>query len=326
MGIPEHLKSFGVSKALDYLEQDPDANLPQLMAWVERFIGNKLFQPRYQELLHSAMCDPSNNWYKLIKSMYTDIDNGMLKKIFENFIIHGKLLEWPSRQAKGTWGDGAAPWAVLIDPSFPCTLGCEGCGAAIYGVRPEMEFDSLDEEIAGRKAKGTHLYIFSGLAPLSREQGIIALCNKYSDCVFAAITPPETISENLADDMLRVGNLFPAIRADENMEKADEAMALLRRRRLPFGAACRCTAENTDLAATDSYFDEMIARGAKFSWFFTCPAYGPERPASVEQLKALHQRVTKFRKIKPILTLDFCDGPSPAAVSRERVEQEGAEV
>ena len=144
MSLPARLRAFGISKALDYLERDPDANLPKLMDWLDKYTGERLASP-YRELFHRAMSDPGNNWHRLIKSMYTDIDSRVLKKIFENFVIHAGLMDWPSRNAAGELGNGRAPWAVIIDPSFPCEMGCRGCGASIYGVRPYMEFDSLDE-------------------------------------------------------------------------------------------------------------------------------------------------------------------------------------
>ena len=167
MSLPARLRAFGISKALDYLERDPDANLPKLMDWLDKYTGERLASP-YRELFHRAMSDPGNNWHRLIKSMYTDIDSRVLKKIFENFVIHAGLMDWPSRNAAGELGNGRAPWAVIIDPSFPCEMGCRGCGASIYGVRPYMEFDSLDEEIEARKGRGCHLFIFSGGNPLQQ--------------------------------------------------------------------------------------------------------------------------------------------------------------
>ena len=83
MGFTDRIKIFGVSKALDYLEKDPDTNLPKLMEWVDKFGGERIV-PAYQDVFHRALSDPSNNWYQLIKSMYSDIDNRVLKKIFEN--------------------------------------------------------------------------------------------------------------------------------------------------------------------------------------------------------------------------------------------------
>ena len=311
MYIPARLRAFGISRALDCLERDPDNNLPKLMEWVDKYAGGKL-SPPYQDLLHRAMTDPGNNWNQLIRSMYSDIDSQVLKKLFENFIIHGGLLDWPARKADGRFVQGEAPWSVIIDPSFPCAMGCGGCGASIFGVRPTMEFDSLDEEIDARKAKGCHLFIFSGGDPLTREEEIIALCNKHTDCVFAAFTPPAAITPTLCADLLRVGNLFPAIQVDEDPQDAQRAADLLREARLPFGVACRCTAKNWQWVATEEYYDRVISVGAKFCWFFTCPAYGGSPSPSQDQLLELHNRIQAFRKTKPLLTLDFWDGPSPS--------------
>ena len=309
MSISARLKAFGVARALDYLEQDPDANLPRLMEWLDQYAGEKL-SPPYRDLFHQVMTDPNNNWHRLIKSMYTDIDSRVLKKIFENFVIHGGLLEWPDLKAAGELTPDKAPWSVIIDPSFPCSMDCSGCGASIFGVWPVMEFDSMDEALERRKAQGCHLFIVSGGDPLAREQEAIAVCNKHSDCVFAAFTPPQSITASLCDDLLRVGNLFPAIRVDMDAADAARAMGLLRARKLPFGVACRCTAENADFVATKPYYDLVIAAGAKFCWFFACPAYGPAKAPTPDQLEAIHRRVQQFRRTEPLLTLDFWDGPS----------------
>ena len=61
MGILDYMKAFGINKALDYLEQDPDANLPKLMEWVDKFGGEKLF-PAYQDVFRytSQSILPSN--------------------------------------------------------------------------------------------------------------------------------------------------------------------------------------------------------------------------------------------------------------------------
>lgn len=312
MGIPARLKAFGITKALNYLDRDPDANLPKLMEWLDKYAGGRL-SPPYQALFHQVMTDPHNNWNQLIRSMYTDIDTTVLKKIFENFIIHGHLLDWPAKKASGELGQAQAPWSVIIDPSFPCSMDCAGCGASIFGVRPSMEFDCLDEELEARKARDCHLFIFSGGSPLTRHEEIIALCNKHTDCVFAVFTPPAAITPSLCTDMLRVRNLFPAIQVDVDPADAQRASLLLNKHKLLFGVACRCTQENAEQVATERYYDRVIDTGAKFCWFFTCPAYGGPRSPSREQLEDLHRRIQAFRQTKPLLTLDFWDGPSPSA-------------
>ena len=56
MSLPARLRAFGISKALDYLERDPDANLPKLMDWLDKYTGERLASP-YRELFHRAMSD-----------------------------------------------------------------------------------------------------------------------------------------------------------------------------------------------------------------------------------------------------------------------------
>ena len=111
MRISTQLKALGLAKVLSYLERDPDANLPKLKEWLERFMERRL-PPHYQQLFHSAMSDPSNNWYQLIRRSYEDTDPAVRKKLFENFVIHGQLLDWPARAVAGDWLEQGAPWAA----------------------------------------------------------------------------------------------------------------------------------------------------------------------------------------------------------------------
>ena len=37
--IGTELKKFGITKAYNYIEKNPEENLPKLMEWVDRFAG-----------------------------------------------------------------------------------------------------------------------------------------------------------------------------------------------------------------------------------------------------------------------------------------------
>jgi hypothetical protein len=43
MKLSSHIKAYGISKALEYLDRDPESNLPKLMEWVDLFAGDELF-------------------------------------------------------------------------------------------------------------------------------------------------------------------------------------------------------------------------------------------------------------------------------------------
>ena len=91
--------------------------------------------------------ESKNNWYQLIRSLWTDIDDGVRRTFFENFIINASIIGYP-RQVKTAEEHGCnVPWAILMDPTSACNLHCTGCWAAEYGDKLNMSLDTLDSII-----------------------------------------------------------------------------------------------------------------------------------------------------------------------------------
>jgi MoaA/NifB/PqqE/SkfB family radical SAM enzyme len=184
-----------------------------------------------------------------------------------------------------------------------------------------MTYDELDSIIRQGKELGTYVYLYSGGEPLVRKADLIRLCEAHPDCQFAAFTNGTLIDEAFADELLRVKNFIPAIsvegfeedtdfrRGAGTFKKLEQAMAILKERRLPFGISCCYTSKNTEMIGSEEYFDQMIEWGAKFCWFFTYMPVGkdavPELMVSAEQRKFMYEQVRKFRETKPLFTLDF---------------------
>lgn len=87
--MKENLKSFAAKKVVGYLDEDPDKSLPKLLAWVDKFDKDNLF-PSQRKVFHDIIENPDNNWYRLIKSLWTDIDPEIRKTFFENFFVNSK--------------------------------------------------------------------------------------------------------------------------------------------------------------------------------------------------------------------------------------------
>lgn len=129
------------------------------------------------------------------------------------------------------------------------------------------------------------------------------------------------IDDAFADEMLRVKNLVPAIsiegfeeatdfrRGEGTYRKVIEAMTRLKERKLLFGISCCYTSKNVEVIGSEEYFDSMIDIGAKFAWLFTYMPIGaaavPELIATAEQRKFMYEQIHKFRKTKPLFTMDF---------------------
>ncbi|MGI6256529.1 MAG: radical SAM protein [Anaerovoracaceae bacterium] len=318
--LKEQLQMEMVKQALKYVESDPDRNLPKLIDWADRFDTRGEYE-KYRSFFRSFIEDKDSLWYKYMKSLWTDIDDGVRMRFFENYIINTGMIGIQRQNENRAKYNCNIPWAILLDPTSACNLNCVGCWAAEYGDRLNLSFETLDDIITQGKELGTFMYIFSGGEPLVRKEDVIKLCEKHKDCQFLAFTNGTLIDEEFADEMLRIKNFIPAIsvegfreetdarRGEGTYDKVVEAMEILKKKKLIFGISCCYTSENTQVVGSEAYMDDMIARGAKFAWFFTYMPVGaeavPELMATAEQREYMYRQIRRFRKNKPIFTMDF---------------------
>lgn len=241
---------------------------------------------------------------------------------------------------------------ISTDPTSACNLRCTGCWAAEYGHSLSLTLEELDGIIRQGEEFGCHVYLYSGGEPTMRKADLIKLCEMHPECVFLAFTNGTLIDEAFADEMLRVGNFVPAIsvegfqkdtdfrRGKGTYQKVLQAMAILKRKKLPFGISCCYTSKSAEFIGSEEYFDAMINWGAKFCWFFTYIPTGkdavPELMATADQREYMYHQIRKFRKTKPLFMAYHNNQPFNANPLRpcpvldnpgrltEMVEQSGA--
>ena len=307
-----------IHQALDYLEKDPETNIPKLMALVDKLAPGDWYGSQ-RDAVRQAI-EEKNNWYQLIMKVY-ELDPGVRKAFFQNFILNASLLGGATQEETAAKEGCNAPWAILLDPTSACNLHCTGCWAAEYGNRLNMSYETLDDIIRQGTAIGIFMYIFSGGEPLVRKDDIIRLCEAHPDCLFLAFTNGTLIDEAFAGEMLRVKNFIPAISIEGFEEATDSrrgkgtyqavmrAMDILREKKLPFGASCCYTSQNVDSLSSQAYIDHLIAKGAMFAWFFHYMPVGNEAVTELlptpEQRETMVHRIREYRNTKPIFTIDF---------------------
>jgi len=318
--IKEKTQVFAVKQILNYLDEDPDKSLPKLLEWADRFDTGNHFES-HRRGFHQAIDNPDNNWYKLLKSLWTDIDPAVRRTVFENFIVNASLKGMPQQRKLQAEHNCNIPWAILMDLTSACNLNCIGCWAAEYGNKLNLEYEILDDIVKQGKEMGTYFYLFSGGEPMVRKDDIIRLCEAHPDCMFLAFTNGTLIDEKFAEDMLRVKNFVPAIsvegfeeatdarRGKGTYQKVMTAMKILKEKKLPFGASCCYTSANINSISSEEYIDSLVEAGAKFAWFFHYMPVGneavPELLPSPEQREIMYNKIREYRSSKPIFTIDF---------------------
>ena len=317
----QRMKCFGAKRILTHIDKDPNKNIPKILDWIIRVDKKGKYASTPAKMIKKELHNENSNWSQLIRSLWTDVDDGVRKKIFENFVINSVIVGQKQQEKIREVNHCNVPWAILLDPTSACNLRCIGCWAAEYDNQLNITYDDLDYIIEEGKELGVYFFIFSGGEPLIRKHDIIRLCEKHNDCAFMAFTNGTLIDEDFADAMLKVKNFIPAIsvegfeattdarRGVGTYQRLIKAMGILKERKLPFGISCCYTSKNVETIGSEAYFDEMIAMGAKFAWFFTYIPVGkdavPELMVTAQQRAFMYRQIRSFRNTKPIFTMDF---------------------
>ena len=281
MGIVDKAKQAAiaatVTKALDYLEKDPETNIPKIMEMVDKVTPDGWYAGQRNAIRHSI--EAKDNWYQLILRMY-QLDAGVRQTFFRNFIVNASLKGSATQEKVSEENDCNVPWAILLDPTSACNLHCTGCWAAEYGHKLNLDLETIDSIVKQGKELGTYMYIYTGGEPLVRKKDLIKICEMNPDCEFLSFTNGTLIDEEFCQEMLRVKNFVPAIslegteattdgrRGDGVYQKVMHAMELLKSHGLPFGVSTCYTSANVDAVSSEEYFDHLIECGAYFAWFF----------------------------------------------------------
>ncbi len=318
--IKEKTTELTVKKVLSYVEKNPDKNIIKIIDILDKLDVASNYD-RQLKTVRTQLADPHNNWSQLVMSLYSDIDDNVRTKLFENFILNA-AFKWAKKSKKiKEQYQCNVPWTILLDPTSACNLHCTGCWAAEYGNRLNLSYEEIDDIITQGKELGIYMYIYTGGEPLVRKKDLMKICRKHDDCVFLAFTNATLIDEEFANEMLVVKNFVPAIsiEGDENTtdirrgqgtyQQVMKAMKLLKQKKLPFGVSCCYTSQNVDAISSEAFIDTLISFGAKFAWFFHYMPVGNDAVLDLlctpEQREMMLRKIRDYRKTKPIFTMDF---------------------
>ena len=90
MSVLDTIKKEGLMKAYNYLDKNPEENLPHIMDWVDKY-SMGMFKSQRQ-LVNDVLADKDSPWYKLLVSLWTKVDPEVRKTIFTNFVINAGVL------------------------------------------------------------------------------------------------------------------------------------------------------------------------------------------------------------------------------------------
>lgn len=307
-----------LTQTLNYLEGDPEKNIPRL---------TKIFEKMTPVPLHRQFVGNIRNFYEsnpairtYLNSLFTDIDSEMRNKFVTNFVVNSLMLSSERRMQVEEEEGIHVPYTILIDPTSACNLKCAGCWAGQYTKHDQLEPELFDRILTEAKELGIYAIVVSGGEPFVYPY-LLDIAEKHNDMAFMVYTNGTRINDQVADRLKTLGNVSPTISLEGWEESTDArrgkgvfqrilaAMGHLKERGVFFGTSVTVTKNNVDELISDEFIDFLIEQGVKYMWAFHYVPIGrtpnPELMLLPEQRAHMLERVEYLRLHKSLPIIDF---------------------
>jgi MoaA/NifB/PqqE/SkfB family radical SAM enzyme len=306
-----------LKRAMDYIEDDPEKNFLKVLDLADKISGT---EKHHQEIQSLKKGFKNNETIREYVKRFTEIAPSYKRGLVMNFFINSGLLGIPYQHEKAEELGADVPWTILIDPTSACNLNCTGCWAGKYNKSNSLDFETIDRIIEEAKEMGIYFFVLSGGEPTVYPQ-LFDIFEKHQDCGFMMYTNGILIDDEMADRMLEVGNVTPAISLEGDREATDErrgegvydkimaTMDRLRVRGIVFGVSLTVTRNNVKDLYKEEFIDFLIEKGAIYAWSFHYIPIGRDPDLDMmltpDQRGWMAEQVPKIRKNKPLFLADF---------------------
>ena len=293
--------------------EDRTATYMKIVDIAGQFYG-KGVKPETLEAAKAYFSNPENRWVKMLNHVLDDADPHYLKTMMLNMGYEAMFRGTKTIRATREKYDCNIPWLILFDPTSACNMHCVGCWSGTYGHKNNLSFEDMDKIVTQGKELGTHLYLMTGGEPMVRKADVLKLCEKHSDCFFAAFSNSTLIDEELCQKVQKLGNLTFMLSIEGTPETNDarrgnghyaaviKAMDLLKKYGIIFGTSICYTRDNIEAVTSEEFLRFIAEKGARFGFYFHLMPVGnnavPELMPTVEQRKMIIEKIRWVRSDK----------------------------
>lgn len=252
------------------------------------------------------------------RRMLTETDPRLLGKFAWNFGVKGiRSVELYKKRLKR--GEHFPPF-LFISVISSCQLRCQGCWVDVDKPSQKISLDDMNRLLNDAKAHGNSYFGILGGEPFLHPQ-LLDIFAAHPDCYFQVFTNGQMITNEVAKELRRIGNVTPLVSiegreivSDERrgrlkvLSKSLEGLENCRRNKLITGVATSVCQSNIDDLATESWLRRLIEMGVHYAWFHTYRVVGPNPHAELalrpDQVIALRRFIVQMRNRLPIAIVD----------------------
>jgi MoaA/NifB/PqqE/SkfB family radical SAM enzyme len=265
-------------------------------------------------------------YLRFARRLLVETDKRLLWKLIWNFGVQGtrSVLRHKARLRRGEF----FPPFLYISVINSCNLRCQGCWVDVAARQVRLEPAALARVIGEARAMGNRFFGILGGEPLMHLELLDTLA-RFPDCYFQLFTNGHLITDEVARQMRKLGNITPLVSVEGNEIVSDqrrgragvysqtmEGLHHCLRHRLLTGVCTSLCQTNFDLLS-EAWLDRLIELGVMYTWFHVYRPVGPDpRPElalTPQQQRACRRFVVEMRAKKPIVIIDaYYDGQGQA--------------
>jgi MoaA/NifB/PqqE/SkfB family radical SAM enzyme len=251
------------------------------------------------------------------RRMLTETDPRLLGKFAWNFGVKGvRSVELYKQRLKR--GEHFPPF-LFISIISGCQLRCQGCWVDVEAPSKSIAIEDLNRLITDAKAHGNSYFGILGGEPFLYPR-LIEVFEAHPDCYFQVFTNGQLITDAVAKELRRVGNVTPLISIEGSEVVSDQRRGRLnvlnktlaglencRRNKLITGVATSVCQTNIDLVS-EAWLRRLIDLGVHYVWFHTYRVIGPKPNGQLaltpEQVLRVRRFAVEMRARLPIAIVD----------------------
>jgi MoaA/NifB/PqqE/SkfB family radical SAM enzyme len=257
-------------------------------------------------------------YLKMAKRVLLETDKRLLWKFAWNMGFKGirSVQKFKKRLQRGEY----FPPFLYVAIINSCNLRCQGCWVDVAAKQEKISVEAMDRLINEAKALGNSFFGIVGGEPFMHPD-LLTILSHHPDCYFQVFTNGHFITDEMAKELRRLGNVTPLISiegteiiSDERRgrdgvySKSMEGIHNSVNNKLLTGVCTSVCQTNIDELVTENWVDRLIELGAMYMWFHTYRPVGPdacdELALTPEQQRRVRQFVVDTRVTKPIGVVD----------------------
>lgn len=257
-------------------------------------------------------------YLRMAKRLLLETDKRLLWKLAWNMGWKGmrSVQKFKRRLKQGE----VFPPFLYISIINSCNLRCQGCWVDVAAPRQVIDVAAMNRLIGGAKEAGNVFFGILGGEPFMHPE-LIQILEQHPDCYFQVFTNGQFITDEVAKDLRRLGNVTPLVSVEGTEIVSDErrgrsgvyskTMAGLQNcldNKVLTGVCTSVCQTNIDDLVTEAWVDRLIEMGAMYLWYHVYRPVGPDSKPELALTPQQQLRIRKFvvemRVKKPIGIID----------------------